>query len=90
MYTEFSDGLGVKMKVYLVKTINCEESEILGIFSKAEQAKGLILDKRSKKMRSFDYIRYHNALMAIEAFELDNPEAREQIESLIMDTTNNY
>ena len=80
MYTEFPSGLGIKMKVYLVKTIHCEESEILGIFSTMEQAKQLILDKWSKKIRSFDYIRYHDALMAIESFELDNPEAREQIE----------
>ncbi len=80
MYTEFPSGLGIKMKVCLVKTIHFEESEILGIFSTMEQAKQLIRDKWSKKIRSFDYIRYHDVLMAIEAFELDNPETREQIE----------
>lgn len=68
------------MKVYLGKTLYCEESEILGIFSTVEQAKQLIQDKWNKKIQSSDQIRYHDALMSIEVFELDNPEFREHIE----------
>ena len=68
------------MKVYLVKTIHCEESEILGIFSTVEQAKQLIQDRWNKKIQSYDYIRSNDALMSIEVFELDNPEARDHVE----------